>query len=142
VRLVLDTNVGRAAFCSPSDASAAVLRACAQGAGGIVPLASVPLAFEYEEVCLRPETLSAAGLGRAEAVVFVDALLVLAEPVRLHYLWRPQLADPADKFVLEAAVNGRADAIMTFNARDFVAAAPRFGLAVLSPVEVLRRIGT
>jgi predicted nucleic acid-binding protein len=47
---------------------------------------------------------------------------------------------PADEFVLEAAINGRAAAIVTFNRRDFGAAPPRFGIEVLTPGEALRRI--
>jgi len=34
-------------------------------------------------------------------------------------VWRPLLRDPANEMVLEAAVNGRAAAIVTFNQRDF-----------------------
>lgn len=42
--------------------------------------------------------------------------------------------------VLEAAVNGRAEAIVTFNRRDFQTAACRFGLDVLLPAETLTRM--
>jgi hypothetical protein len=42
--------------------------------------------------------------------------------------------------VLEAAVNGRADALVTHNLADFTAAAPRFGLLVLTPGQVLQRM--
>jgi predicted nucleic acid-binding protein len=41
---------------------------------------------------------------------------------------------------LEAAINGRADAIVTHNKRDFVPATERFGIEVLSPAELLERI--
>jgi predicted nucleic acid-binding protein len=44
-------------------------------------------------------------------------------------IWRPQLRDPNDEMVLEAAVNGHAHAIVTFNQRDFLPAASRFGFA-------------
>jgi len=64
----------------------------------------------------------------------------LLEPVESHFLWRPQLRDPADEMVLEAAVNGGATAIVTFNARDFGASAAGFGLALLTPSSALRRI--
>jgi hypothetical protein len=37
-----------------------------------------------------------------------------------------RLRNPDDDMVLEAAVNGRADAIVTFNHRDFAPAAEKF----------------
>jgi len=73
-------------------------------------------------------------------MVFVDAVIAMAEPVESHYLWRPQLRDPADELVLEAAVNGQAAAIVTFNRRDFGAAPGKFGVAVLTLAEVIRGI--
>jgi len=39
----------------------------------------------------------------------------VVEPVEVHYRWWPQLSDAGDEMVLEAAVNCRADAIVTFN---------------------------
>jgi predicted nucleic acid-binding protein len=56
-----------------------------------------------------------------------DAVLAMVEPVETHFLWRPQLRDPTDELVLEAAVNGQAAAIVTFNRRDF-GAVPAPGL--------------
>jgi len=74
----------------------------------------------------------------------LDILLAVwaryAEPVTLRYLWRPQLRDPADEMVLETAVNGRADALVTLNARDFRPAIERFTPALWSPADLLRRI--
>ena len=71
---------------------------------------------------------------------FVDAVIALAEPVKVHYLWRPQLRDPNDEMVLEVAVNGRADALVTFNLRDFGDAPDRFGVDLVLPREALGRI--
>ena len=42
--------------------------------------------------------------------------------------------------VLDAAINGAADALVTFNRRDFGPAPARFGVALLSPQEALRRL--
>lgn len=61
-------------------------------------------------------------------------------PVEVHYQWRPQLTDAGDEMVLETAVNGRADAIVTFNSSDFKGAPGRFGIAVWRPAEALREI--
>ena len=58
----------------------------------------------------------------------------------MHFLWRPQLGDPSDELVLEVAVNGGAQAIITHNVRDFMAAATDFGIEVLTPAGLLKRI--
>ena len=42
--------------------------------------------------------------------------------------------------VLEAAVNGRADALVTHNVADFAAARARFKIPVLGPAELLRKV--
>ena len=68
------------------------------------------------------------------------ALASAAEPVTIHYTWRPQLRDAGDELVLEAAVNGRADTLATYNVRHFAEAAARFGLRLARPVEVLEEI--
>ncbi len=103
-------------------------------------LASVALALEYEAVCSRPEHRLAAGLSENELNVFVDAIIALAQPVTMHFLWRPQLRDPCDEMVLETAINGEADVLVTFNARDFGAAPGHFGVDLLLPREVIVRL--
>lgn len=96
--------------------------------------------MEYEAVCLRAEHRLAAGLSEREVGVFVDAVIAMSEPVEVHFLWRPQLRDVNDEMVLEAAINGRADAIVTFNARDFGKAPSYFGVNLWLPREAIRRI--
>jgi len=137
---VLDTNVVVAAMRSPTGASAALLRAARRAE--IAILANVALALEYEATCRLPEHRLAAGLDLDQVGVFVDAVLAMAEPVETHFIWRPQLRDPADELVLEAAVNGRAAAIVTFNRRNFNVAPAGFGIDVLTPAEAIRRIRT
>ena len=88
----------------------------------------------------RAEHLKVARLSVADVGMLLDAVAAVAEPVRLAYLWRPILADVNDDMVLETAVNGRADGIVTFNLRDFSAAVGLFGIAVLSPGEAVRRL--
>jgi predicted nucleic acid-binding protein len=96
--------------------------------------------MEYEAVMTRPEHLMAAGLTAAEVGALLDAVVAVAAPVRLAFLWRPLLPDIGDDMVLETAVNGRADWIVTFNRRDFALTEWLFGIAALSPVEALRRL--
>lgn len=138
VRLVLDTDVVVAAMRSPGGASAAILREARLGRTTL--LASVPLAMEYEAICSRAEHRLAAGLSERQVDIFLNALIAMADPVETHFLWRPQLRDPGDEMVLEAAVNGRAGALVTFNVRDFGAAPSRFGVELLRPGEAIVRI--
>ena len=138
MRFVLDTNIIVTAMRSPGGASAALLMAARQAKVRI--LANVALALEYEATCNRAEHVVAAGLRPSQIVIFLDAVIAMAEPVETHFLWRPQLRDPADEMVLEAAVNGQASAIVTFNRQDFDGGATKFGIEVLSPVDALRRI--
>lgn len=127
-----------AAMRSPRGASAAILRAARQSR--VTLLLSVALALQYESVCWRAEHRLASGLSEREVDTFVTAVIALAEPVEVHFLWRPLLRDPGDEMVLEAAVNGRADALVTFNLRDFGTAPSLFGVEVLLPREAIGRI--
>lgn len=139
MRLVLDTSAVVAALRSPAGASAALLMHARKSKKVTLP-ANVALALEYEAACRRAEHAVAAGLTMDEVAVFVDAVIAMVEPVESHFLWRPLLRDPADEMVLEAAVNGRAAAIVTFNQRDFGAVPLQFGVELLTPAETLRRI--
>jgi putative PIN family toxin of toxin-antitoxin system len=135
---VLDTNVVMAALRSPTGASAAIVRAARKNL--VTLLVSVPLAIEYEAICRETEHRLASGLSSREVDIFLDAVTALAEPVQTHFLWRPQLRDPGDEMVLEAAVNGQADILVTFNLRDFGMAPARFGVEALLPRDTVMRI--
>lgn len=137
MRLVLDTSVMVAAIRSDAGSSRRLLVAALERR--VVLLASVPLMIEYQAVMTRPEHLEAAGLSAADVDVLLDALAAVAVPVRLAFLWRPTLPDPDDDMVLEAAVNGQADALVTFNRRDFGRMPVQFGVAVLSPGQALKQ---
>lgn len=135
---MLDTDVVVAAMRSPRGASAELLRRI--DGGKAVMLLTVALALEYEAICTLAEHRLASGLSASDAALYVDGLIALAEPVRAFFRWRPQLRDPGDELVLEAAVNGRANAIVTFNESHLREARKSFGIEVIRPAEALRRI--
>jgi putative PIN family toxin of toxin-antitoxin system len=137
LRVVLDTNVLVAASRSRQGASFSVLQRLRTD--DFVALASVPLFLEYEAVLKRPEQMAAGNRTLAMVDAFLDALSLRTEPVHLHFLWRPQTRDPADEMVLETALNGAADALVTFNLNDFVAAR-RFKLPVWTPSTLLTQL--
>ncbi len=103
-------------------------------------LATPPLFLEYEAVLKRPEQLGASLLSLTDVDWALDALARLIEPVEAHLSWRPQLPDPDDEMVLETAVNGRADALVTYNATHSRIAAARFGVRLARPVEIIREV--
>jgi predicted nucleic acid-binding protein len=123
---------------SPSGASAALLIPLLRREATM--LLTVALVLEYETICMMAEHRLAASASARDVQDLIDALVEVAEAVEVHYQWRPQLSDAGDEMVLEAAVNGRADAIVTFNRRDYGAAPSRFGIALLSLADALRRI--
>lgn len=135
---MLDTDVLVAALRSDRGASRALLVSTFEGR--CLSLVSVPLMIEYEAVLTRPEHLAASSLSHGDVQELLDALARVGAPTRLSYLWRPALPDAQDDMVLETAVNGRADLLVTFNLRHFKPASRNFGLSVVKPAEALRRM--
>jgi putative PIN family toxin of toxin-antitoxin system len=135
---VLDTAVLVAAFRSDTGASRQVFEAAR--AQRFQSILSLPLILEYEAILTRPEHLAASRLSRGDIAVALDELAMLGKKVNLETRVRPQLLDGNDEMVLETAISGRADAIVTFNERDFRPAAMRFGVLVMRPSMVLREL--
>ena len=138
MRVVLGTSVLVAGFRSRTGASNVLLQAVAKGK--LQPLVSTALFLEYEDVLLRPEHRLVTGMSEADVEAALGAFASAAEPVEVHFRWRPQLADPSDELVLEAAVNGAAEFLVTHNVRDFASAADKFELAVVTPQRCLKEI--
>jgi putative PIN family toxin of toxin-antitoxin system len=138
MRLVLDANVVVAGLRSDRGASRQLVLGALNR--GLSILASVPLMLEYEAVLTRPEQMEVTGLTADETVTILDALAAVVEPVPLRFLWRPQLKEPNDEMVLETAVNGAADVLVTLNVRHFEEAAHAFGIRVAAPGEIWRKM--
>ena len=129
-RFVLDTNILVAASRHRGGPSFALVQAVRRRR--VKLCCSASLFLEYESVLKRPEQRAVSGWSVQDVDAVLAELAGLLEPVELHFRWRPQWRDPADEMVLEAAVNGGVDALITYNHRDFAPAA-RFNLAVLTP---------
>jgi putative PIN family toxin of toxin-antitoxin system len=138
LRYVLDTDVVVAALRSDRGASRQLLLAALNKHFDL--LLSVPLILEYEAVLTRPEHLTASGLNSKEVGRLLDDLAAVAELAKITFRWRSNLPDPDDDMVLETAVNGHADAIVTFNMRHFEPASKSFDCAVLLPKDALQQI--
>jgi predicted nucleic acid-binding protein len=78
-------------------------------------------------------------LGVSERAALFEALLSVSDWVRIHFLWRPNLPDEADNHVLELAVAGGANAIVTANVRDFRRAELVFpSVRIMTPGDFLK----
>jgi putative PIN family toxin of toxin-antitoxin system len=137
-RVVLDTSIVVAALRTRAGAGNAVLRLIANRR--LVALATPPLFLEYEDVLKRPEQRLAHGLVPESIDEFLAEFAALVEPVEVHFLWRPQTRDANDEMVLEAAINGQADALVTYNVTDFTSAGRRFGIPIVAPAELLKKV--
>jgi predicted nucleic acid-binding protein len=95
------------------------------------------LACEYRDVALRESHLNASGKSLAETTAILDALESIAEPVFIAVQHLPMSPDTIDDMVLDVAINGSAEVILTNNTRHFRQAAKRFQLKLMTPVELL-----
>lgn len=138
VEVILDTNIIIAGTRSRNGASFQVLSEIANKRFKF--LASVPLFLEYEAILKRPEQRAVHGLSLADIDCLLNVWARYCCPVPLYYLWRPQLRDPQDEMVLETAVNGAAQAIVTLDRADFEPVVERFSIALWSPAILLKKI--
>lgn len=144
MKVVLDTDVIRSGLQSPKGASRLLL--IAVGERRLLPLVSVAMFLEYEDVLLRLDSLAATGMTSQDTCDFLDNFLARSQRVAIRYRLRPSIQDPNDEMFAEALVNGGGEAIVTFNRRDYLSAdpehAPQGGTAVpvISPGEALRRL--
>jgi len=141
MRLVLDTDVVLSGLRSTVGASRVLLLAVE--AGVITPLVSVATVIEYEDVLKRAEHLQAARLDAEEVDRFLDDFVAHAEHITPHFRTRPAVRDPNDEMFAELAINGQADALVSFNLGDYRPAdprAPRLDIPVCRPGDILRRL--
>lgn len=137
--IVLDSNILVAALLSRRGASFWLLERAI--AGRLDVAISVALALEYEAVLKRRELAQASWLNENDLDHILDALLAAANLVQpIHFRQRPALADPGDDLVLECAVEGAADVIVTMNQKDFKGIGKMYGIQVKAPGDIVREI--
>jgi len=106
----------------------------------VVLLMDLKLSLEYRAVALRPEHLKASSLDRQEVMELIGALEAFAEPVAIGMRARPLSPDPDDDMILDLAIYGDAEVVVTMNKKHFRAAGKRFGIKVLTPAELLSKM--
>ncbi len=107
--------------------------------GEYKPLISNALFQEYEDVSNRKKIIVGCPLTKNEIEELLKALYRVCQWVPIYYLWRPNIADESDNFLIELALAGNATHIVTNNIRDFRNAELKFpGVRILTPGELLR----
>ena len=138
MRVVIDTNVFVGA-CMGVGACNAVVRACLLRQ--ITPLMGAPLLTEYEAVLGRDDLFYQSRLEAHEREALLDVLVALCEWTRVYYLWRPNLPDESDNHLIELAVAGGAEFIVTRNLRDLQAGQLQWpNLRMISPENFLKEL--
>ncbi len=135
---MLDTDVVVSGFISSTGASRQVLLDALDSR--FVLLLSTPLMLEYEALLCRPLHLERAGAQSADVTGILDVFASICVPVAFDYRWRPTGAQGDDELVVETAINGDADSLLTFNVTDMRGAADGFTFARERPSEFLRRV--
>lgn len=134
---MVDTNVVYAALYSPKGYSFQLLERMLFGREDF--LMNTTLAMEYYSVLPDIKHLKKIVLSKEEITDILARLIQKARFQDVYFLWRPNLRDEKDNFLMELAIAGRADAIVTFNKRDFMESELKWDMAILTPKEYLRR---
>jgi putative PIN family toxin of toxin-antitoxin system len=137
-RIVVDTSVLISALLGPSGPSRVLVRRCLEGQHQ--PLMGNALFAEYEAVITRDSFIAQCQLTRNEVDALLQAFMSICEWTSIYYTWRPNLKDEADNHLIELAIAGNAESIVTRNIRDFKNAELLFpDLLILTPEEILNR---
>lgn len=135
--IVVDTSVLINAVLGPTGPARELVRRCLQG--HYKPLISNTLFLEYEDVTNRPHILEQCQLTPSELKELLNAFYSVGAWVPIYYLWRPNLLDEGDNFLIELAVAGNAYCVVTNNIKDLKRSELLFpDLHVMTPEQFLR----
>ncbi len=114
--IVVDTNVFVSAIMGRGGHSRRVLRACLREE--CLPLMGTKLFLEFESVMGRDALFEKCLLSENERQTLFDAFLHVCRWVNVYDTWGPNLPDEGDNHILELAVAGGAEIIVTQNTKD------------------------
>ncbi|MEA2874999.1 MAG: hypothetical protein QOF14_195 [Hyphomicrobiales bacterium] len=114
--VVVDTNIFVSALLRADSAPREVVRLCLRRE--VKPLMGNALLAEYEDVLSRASLFARCALSVTRRDALFDAFLSVCSWIRVSYLWRPNLKDEADNHLIELAVAGNANWVITGNVRD------------------------
>ena len=135
--IVIDTSVLVSALIGKRGPSREILRRCLKRE--YQPLISNTLFSEYEDVTGREQILALCPLGPHEIRELLNSLYSVSQWIPVYFLWRPNLIDEGDNFLIELALAGNADIIVSNNIKDLRGSELKFPeLRLLTPEQMLR----
>lgn len=141
MKIVIDTNIVLSALFSNKGASNKLFVWLFENKKKY-NVVSNTLVTEFEDVLTREKNLKQYNnLEKEDVLAFIDDLCFISYHQSIHFLWRPFLKDSNDDMVLEVAVNSNAEAIITFNPKDFKGVKESFDIDIFTPKEYLIKIG-
>lgn len=138
MKVVIDTSVFISALITKDGKAREILRMIFHSK--LSPQMSEALFKEYEEVVKRKKIQSLTPLSLLEQNELFEAFLSTCQWNEIYYMWRPNLKDENDNFVVELAVASGAKAIITYNAKDFENAELVFKHKILTPEEFIKEL--
>lgn len=135
--IVVDTSVMISALIGKRGPGREVLRKCLHGE--YKPLISNALFLEHKDVSKRKKIMDVCPLTGKEITELLNAFYSLCDWVPIYYLWRPNIVDEGDNFLIELALAGNATHIVTNNISDLKNAELKFSdLKIVTPARLLR----
>ena len=117
MKIVIDTNVFVGALQRGDGVNRKILELCFLDE--LEPLMGDALYFEYEDLMMRGHLYIDTALSEEERSYFFDDFCSICSWINIYYRWRPNLKDEGDNHLLEMAISGQADAVLTWNKKDF-----------------------
>ncbi|RLA61084.1 MAG: putative toxin-antitoxin system toxin component, PIN family [Epsilonproteobacteria bacterium] len=136
MKVVIDTSVWISALITKESNARDVLRLVFEDK--VQPQMSEALFYEYEEVMKRKKIQNLTPLTVEEQNTLFYAYLSSSKWNEIYYMWRPNLKDENDNFVVELAVASGAKYIITYNIKDFKNAELVFKHKVITPEQFIK----
>jgi putative PIN family toxin of toxin-antitoxin system len=137
MNVVIDTNIWISALISKEGLSREIIRLALKDE--IAPQMSTTLFLEYEAVMKRKKIQDLCSLSLKEQDELFQAFVSTCKWNEIFYLWRPNLADRSDDFLIELAVASNSKAIITDNKKDLDSGELKFNFEVFTAEEFLER---
>ncbi|MBN2965334.1 putative toxin-antitoxin system toxin component, PIN family [Sulfurospirillum sp. T05] len=138
MKIVIDTSVWISALIKRDSKARELIRLIFQAK--LSPQMSETLFREYEDVMKRKKIQELTPLSLEEQNELFEAYLSTCKWNEIYYMWRPNLQDENDNFIVELAVASGAEAIITYNAKDFKSAELIFKHKIITPEDFIKEM--